>query len=240
MEERLTIEKLTVERMKVETQEKIAIMNETDNHNKMKGKLNSVRLPRLELRKFDGNILKWQEFWDTFESTIHKNNDLQNIDKFHYIRSQLTEQASEMLMGIELTNDIYNIAIALLKERYGKKQVMIDSHYAQINNIPMASYKTASLHEFYYCTEKHLRALQSLGETNNQNNVLTIMISKLPRSALLILEEQREENEEWTVEYFRKRLLRYINIQEAADYQVRLLHRPKDVTRHPLKEQDQG
>ena len=90
MEERLTIEKLTVERMKVETQEKIAIMNETDNHNKMKGKVNSVRLPRLELRKFDGNILKWQEFWDTFESTIHKNNDLHNIDKFNYIRSQLT------------------------------------------------------------------------------------------------------------------------------------------------------
>ena len=40
-------------------QEKIAIVNETGNDNKIKGKANSVRLPRLELRTFDGNILKW-------------------------------------------------------------------------------------------------------------------------------------------------------------------------------------
>ena len=50
----------------------------------MKGKVHSVRLPRLELKKFDANIcLTWQECWDTFESTIHKNNDLQNIDKLN-------------------------------------------------------------------------------------------------------------------------------------------------------------
>ena len=66
------------------------------------------------------------------------------------------------------------------------------------------------------------------------------MKSKLPRFVLQRLEEQWEENEEWTMESFRKRLLRYINVQEAADYQVRLLHRPKDFTRHPLKEQGQG
>ena len=104
----------------------------------------------------------------------------------------------------------------------------------------MASYKTASPREFYDCTEKGLCALQSLGESNNQNNVLTMMKSKLPRSVLQRLEEQWEENEEWTMESFRKRFLRYINVQEAADYQVRLLHRPKDFTRHLLKEQGQG
>ena len=139
-----------------------------------------------------------------------------------------------MLMGIEQTNDNYNTAIALLKERYGKKQVMIDLHYSQINNIPMASYKTAPIREFYDCTEKHL------GESNNQNNVLTMMKSELTRSVLLRLEEQREENEKWTVENFRKCLLRYIKIKEAADYQVRLLQRPKNFTRHPLKGQGQG
>ena len=60
-------------------------MSETDNDNKMKGKVNSIRLLRLELRKFDGNILKWQEFWDTLQSIIRKNNDLQNVDKFNYL-----------------------------------------------------------------------------------------------------------------------------------------------------------
>ena len=62
MEERLNLEKLTVEEIKVQTQEKIAIMNETANDNKMKGKINSVSLPRLKLKKFGRNILNWQEF----------------------------------------------------------------------------------------------------------------------------------------------------------------------------------
>ena len=76
-------------------------------------------------------------------------------------------QTSEMSMDIELTNENYNTTIALLKERYGKKQVMIDLRYRQINNIAMVSYKIASFIEFYDCTEKHLHALQSLGEINN-------------------------------------------------------------------------
>ena len=58
MEKRLALEKLLAEKLKAETQEKFAIMNETGNNYKMKGKINSVRLPRLELKKFDGNILK--------------------------------------------------------------------------------------------------------------------------------------------------------------------------------------
>ena len=190
MEERLTMEKLTVEKVKVETQEKIAIVNESSN-DKMKGKVNSIRLPRLELRKFDGNILSGRNF-----GTYSNPQSTRTMILFNYLRSQLRGQASEILMGIKLTNDNYNTAIALLKEHYGYEQVMIDSHYAQINNIPMVSYKTASLHEIYHCTEKHLRALQSLGESNNQNNIITKMKSKLPRSVLLRLEEQRQENEE--------------------------------------------
>ena len=47
------------------------------------------------------------------------------------------------------------------------------------------------------------------------------------------------ENKEWTVESFRKRLLRCIYIQEASDHQVQPLQRPKDSSRHPLKEQGQ-
>ena len=57
-------------------------------------------------------------------------------------------------------------------------------------------------HRFVNSTEKHLRALQSLGESNDQNNILTMIKSKLVRSMLLRLEEKREENEEWTVESF--------------------------------------
>ena len=38
----------------------------------------SIRLPKIELKGFDGNLLKWQEFWDTFNATIHSNKNLHN------------------------------------------------------------------------------------------------------------------------------------------------------------------
>lgn len=87
---------------------------------------------------------------------IQKNKDQQNIDKCNYLRSQLMGQGSEMLIRIKLSNDNYNNAAAILKKHDGKNQAMIDSHYAPTNNIPVVSYKTASLCQFYKCTEKHM------------------------------------------------------------------------------------
>ena len=52
-------------------------------------KRTSVRLPKIELKKFVDQIIKWQEFWDTFEATIHDNPSLQPIEEFNYLRAQL-------------------------------------------------------------------------------------------------------------------------------------------------------
>ena len=34
----------------------------------------AMRLPKLQLPNCDGNILKWPEFWDVFESSADKQN----------------------------------------------------------------------------------------------------------------------------------------------------------------------
>ena len=47
----------------------------------------TARLPKLEEKKFSGRIQEWQQFWDTFESTIDKNESLTAVDKFAYLRS---------------------------------------------------------------------------------------------------------------------------------------------------------
>ena len=65
--------------------------------------------------------MKWQEFWDTFEATIHKNPSLLPIEKFNYLKSLLENEASKSIAGLELTNANYEAAINLLKERYGNK-----------------------------------------------------------------------------------------------------------------------
>ena len=44
-----------------------------------------VNLPNLELKKFNGDHSKWVSFWDTFEASVHKNENLSTIDKLKYI-----------------------------------------------------------------------------------------------------------------------------------------------------------
>ena len=45
-----------------------------------------VKLPKIELSKFNGQALKWQTFWDQFESAIHSKESLSDIDKFTYLK----------------------------------------------------------------------------------------------------------------------------------------------------------
>ncbi|CAF1610349.1 unnamed protein product, partial [Didymodactylos carnosus] len=47
------------------------------------------KLPKLEIKKFDGDRIRWQEFWDQFDSSIHSNEFISDVDKFKYLRSYL-------------------------------------------------------------------------------------------------------------------------------------------------------
>ena len=83
-----------------------------------------VRLPKPTLKKFDGDVTAWTSFWDSFESSIHLNTDLTDIDKFNYLHSLLEFSVLEAIVG--LTN--YTEAVAILKKRFGNKQSQITKH----------------------------------------------------------------------------------------------------------------
>ena len=80
-----------------------------------------VKLPKLEVRKFSGKLEEWQEFWDSFESAIHSNDSLSNVDKFFYLKGLLLEPVRSAIAGFALTSANYEAAVELLKKRFGKK-----------------------------------------------------------------------------------------------------------------------
>ena len=61
-----------------------------------------VKLPKLTLKKFNGDLTNWATFWDAFESAIHENPNLSGIDKFNYLSSLLERPASDAITGLEL------------------------------------------------------------------------------------------------------------------------------------------
>ncbi|XP_035218217.1 uncharacterized protein LOC118191517, partial [Stegodyphus dumicola] len=91
-----------------------------------------IKLPKLTLTKFYGDINNWLTFWNSFESAIHKNDSLDKIDKFNYLKAHLGGSALNTVEGLPITAANYDSAIDLLKERFAKTDVLI---YTHINNI---------------------------------------------------------------------------------------------------------
>ena len=46
----------------------------------------NLKLPRIELPKFNWDVLKSQNFWDQFEAAVHDNDDLPKLQTFTYLR----------------------------------------------------------------------------------------------------------------------------------------------------------
>ncbi|XP_054709026.1 uncharacterized protein LOC129218728 [Uloborus diversus] len=46
-----------------------------------------VKLQKLTIAKFYGDVSQWLIFWNSFESAIHKNELLNNVDKFNYLKA---------------------------------------------------------------------------------------------------------------------------------------------------------
>lgn len=124
----------------------------------------NVKLPIIKLPSFNGNYFMWLEFRDIFESLIHKNEGIPDINKFHYLRSALEGSAALVIKSIEFTSNNYNIAWDLLCQRYNNKNILINNHLKalfKIEHLTRESHR--SIRYLIDIITKNLRALTTLG-----------------------------------------------------------------------------
>ena len=179
----------------------------------------SVRLPILEIPSISGDKLKWTEFWDTFEASVHKNTSISDIEKINYLLSKLSGEAKHSVSGILLSNENYFVVIDLLKERYGDSQTVINSHYVELINLRPAPNNPRGLRSLYDQSEKHLRSLQALEQDINQDVFISMITSKLPKEVLIQLEIQKGTCNKWTVKVLRELFKNYVAARERAEQQ---------------------
>ena len=78
-----------------------------------------VKLPKLEIPKFNGNIINWRGFWDEYKSAMHDNENISEVEKFTYLKSFLTDSALATISRLNLNAENYKEAIDVLEKRYG-------------------------------------------------------------------------------------------------------------------------
>ena len=142
-----------------------------------------VKLPKLSLKKFNGDLTKWSTFWDSFESLIHQSLDLSPIDKFAYLNSLLDGSEAEAISGLRVTAANYEEAMAILQKRFGDKKQIIAKHMDILINLNAvtAHNNIKALRQLYDSIETQVRGLKALGiESDSYGSLLSsVLMSKL-------------------------------------------------------------
>lgn len=125
----------------------------------------AVKLTKLNPKKFCGDFKDWVPFWEQYRTLIHENASLTTIDKFNYLESVLVGRAFETLAGLAPTEANYNLAIAVLKEKYGNHEKIIDHTMQYLLSTQPVSSKTDAfgLRRLYTSVLTSTRSLASLG-----------------------------------------------------------------------------
>ena len=156
----------------------------------------SVRLPKLSIKPFNGDITQWTTFWDSFKSAIHENPTLSDIDKFNYLRSLLECSARESIAGLTLTAPNYKEAVSILEKRFGNTQ-QISRHMDLLLNLEpvSAAHQLRNLRRRYDCVETHVRSLKSLGVDSKTYGTLlaSVLLNKLPQELRLIVSQKTSD-----------------------------------------------
>ena len=83
-----------------------------------------IKLPRYNIKEYDGSLLTWNTFWDQFDIAVHQRKDLSDIQKFTYLNSYLTGEAERSIKGLSSDKNNYKNAIDMLISRFGNKQLI--------------------------------------------------------------------------------------------------------------------
>ena len=87
-----------------------------------------VKLPKLDVPTFDGNLLNWKTFWEQFTVSVHVRSNLTDAEKLAYLRHALKDgSAKSVVEGLSRSGDHYDEAITCLKTRYDRPHIRLTS-----------------------------------------------------------------------------------------------------------------
>ncbi|XP_076284702.1 uncharacterized protein LOC143211126 [Lasioglossum baleicum] len=130
-----------------------------------------VKLPVIQLSTFDGAYGDWIRFRDTFDSLIHKNANINVIQKFNYLNSTLRGEAARSIRALGISESNY----AILKNRYEDPQGLTRYHTKALFDIPPIMKTSArALRQLIDDCINHLKSLNSLQEPTQYWDTLII------------------------------------------------------------------
>ena len=108
-------------------------------------KMKPGRLPEVKLAIFKGNFGEWETFWSSFRTNVDVRNDIEKSTKFIYLAQSLEGEPKEMISGLAITDDNYNIAIRIVKDRYDNASKQTNVLLQRFHTLPTPKHNPKDL-----------------------------------------------------------------------------------------------
>ena len=178
-------------------------------------------IPEQHLLSFSGKPEQFTTFWELFETTIHNNPHLTNVQKFAYLRPLLTDKANECVAGIRQSHGNYVILVDTLKQAFAKPELVIDSHLHALTNLSPVTKSNdfGSLRRQHDIIQSHISSLSSLGvlEETYSKMAMPLIIKSLPTRLQFKLTELLEDPAKRNLKAVMTALLNNIEIGERCN-----------------------
>ncbi|GFQ67371.1 DUF1758 domain-containing protein [Trichonephila clavata] len=128
---------------------------------------------------------------------MHDSSNLNDVDKFCYMKSSVTYDAELAIRGLTLTPENYAKAVKILEDRFGRKELIVDNHMNRLLNLSPVrkSFDVIALRKLYDQLEINIRGLESLEIFPDSYSCLLFPIKMKAISFDLALEYIKKHNE---------------------------------------------
>ena len=77
----------------------VTVMDTKSEHSSPpKANTTSIKLPKLSIPKFDGDVLNWRTFWEQFQVSIHNRDHLSDAEMLAYLKDALKDGPAERIV----------------------------------------------------------------------------------------------------------------------------------------------
>lgn len=158
-------------------------MGGVDNNQQMvfQERRNRTKLPDIKLPEFSGDFTKWLFFKNSFETTVHQDEDLTNMQKHQYLVGVLRGEARSAIEGFTISNENYEEAWTLLKDTYDNEVMIVETHMEELLNFPAITKdeKAESLRLLVWHIQTHISSLKTLHQpVDNWGGIIIHLVKK--------------------------------------------------------------
>ena len=134
----------------------------------------------INLPKYSGDLLAWPEFWELFEAAAHRNCRFSPVEKFVYQRGHLTGEAARAIQGLVTTAANYEIAVDILKDRFGRDTLRKETLMANLLHLEGVTNADdlKSLRHLIDDITANIRALEALDISSDSYGELLLPVLK--------------------------------------------------------------